>query len=153
VGWLEADEQFLYFTTCRHANGLPPREGPLHFVVWDPAGRVVHDHVFTAEELPGRIACAAGLVLVAVGNGLRIFDPRRMAFAGLIDVGGPPECLVSRKVGRVAVFSAGRLFECDPVARQVQELCAVPKEVYAATVTPDGRLYFAESTRLHVIDA
>lgn len=152
VGWLEADGRLLYFTTCRHANGLPPHGDPLHFVVWDPAGRALFDHVFAARETPGRIACAAGIVIVAVDEELRLFDPRTMAFTCSIPLGGRAQCMVSRPDGRVAVFRGGRLFECDPVARAVRELCTVPKEVHTATLASDGRLYFAEGTRLHVVE-
>lgn len=152
VGWLEADERLLYFTTCRHANGLPPHGQPLHFVAWDPRGNALFDHVFGEREMPGRIACAAGLVLVAVDDSLRLFDPRALAFTGSIPLGGRAQCLVSRPDGCVAAFCAGRLLECDPAARSVRELCAVPREVHTAALTPEGRLYFTEGTRLHVVE-
>jgi hypothetical protein len=152
VGWLAADERLLYFTTCAHANGLPPHERPLHFVVWEPRGKALLDHVFGKGERPGRIACAAGLVLVAVDDALRIFDPRAMAFDGSIPLGGRAQCMVSRPDGRVAVFCQGRLLACDPAARTARLLCTVPPEVHTATLTPDGRLYFAEGTRLHVLE-
>ncbi len=54
--------------------------------------------------------------------------------------------------GSVMVFCTGRLLECDPASRSVRELCAVPGEVHTAALTPDGRLYFAEGTRLHVLE-
>jgi hypothetical protein len=152
VGWLEGDERHLYLTTCGAANGLPSQGGPFHFVVWDPAGRTLLDHVFAADETPGRIACAGGRVLVAVAEELRIFDPGRMAFTGSIPIRGRAESLVAMPGGRVAAFSAGRLLECDPVARTCRELCAVPEDVHTAAVTPAGTLYFAVNATLHVVE-
>lgn len=152
LGWLEADTRNLYFTTCGGANGLRPQGGPFHFVVWDPAGHALLDHVFGTDEKSGRIACASGLVLVVVGDELRIFDPKRMAFTGRIPVGGRAECLVTMPSGRVAAFVGSRLMECDPVAAGARELCSVPDGVYAAAVTPSGTLYFARNTELHVVE-
>jgi hypothetical protein len=152
VGWLAADSRFLYFATAGQANGLPPGSGPFHFVVWHPEGRKAFDHEFGSGVQPSWVACAAGLVSVAVGSELHVFDPARMQFTAALSLEEAPSCVVPWRDGSVAAFVAGKLFECDLLGCRVQQREVVPEGVRTAAAVPSGKLYFACFTQLYLAD-
>lgn len=139
---LAADESRLYFTTGTGGNGLPARDEPCHFAVWEPKGRISFLHRFESGEKPGALLALQSRVWVRVDHDLAVFDPQTMAFVHRIPLGEACTCLLALGPDRIAAFGEKTLHLVDTRRMTAEAVGSLPGHVTTAARTPDGTIYF-----------
>lgn len=152
ISGLTADDRRLYFVTSTGANGLPPREAPVHFGVWSPDGRLLRQEAFPAKSLTGKLLAVGGRVLVGVDKTLKLFNPDRMAFEGAIEWENAPTFLLRLKDDTVAVFEGQKAWRLNPASGEKTLLAEIPGAAHAAACAPDSTIYFASGSHLYRLE-
>lgn len=152
LGGLTADERYLYFITGGGANGLPAKQEPFHFVVWNPQGRIAWQKQYPDGALLRSVLAVNGRVLVAVDERIEIFDPAALRFEGEIEMGIPCHYLAALLPGRAAAFCGNQVWLVDPSGGEQALIGELPGQVRAAVATPQGKAYFALGTQLYKLE-
>lgn len=149
---LTADKTYLYFITGGQANGLPSKEGPFHFVVWSTNGKILWQKEFEKSSILRCVTAVHGRVLVAVDNRIEIFRPAALSFERSIEMDTPTPYITTLSENRAAAFCGNKLWTIDPLTGDISYLGDLPGQVYTATVTPKGDVYFAFETQLYKLE-
>lgn len=152
---LDVTEDYVWFTTCNHANGLPDIDDPLSLCAVDKDGNLVFKKTFGQGERLGRVAFAGRYGVVQVGNGLYRIDAVTMQAEALPDIrlvrgtDSVVEVILQVDKDTVAVFDLDETLFVQPctgkVTARVPSPKGDPKElfyngVYAAAVC-NGDIY------------
>jgi hypothetical protein len=151
VDGLTSDRNYLYFTTNGGASGLAYKDEPCHFGVWSTQeNRVVFVQRFEDGGKTSSAVLAAGSrVWVAVGTGIREFDPATFTFTRTIELGEACAWMVKISEEVVAAFGETHLFLISSEEAEATQLTELPGHVHTATLANGGELYFAVNSELY----
>lgn len=160
-------DNYVWFTTCNHANGLPDLDTPLSLCAIDKDGNLVFRKNFGQAENTGRVAFAGRYGVVQVGTHLYRIDDEKLEVQRVEDVelslhnGCRLESILAYTDDTVVVFDIETAIFIKPETCEVVERVASPKGnpkelfyhgVFAATVV-DGEIYATVGPDLYKIEA
>lgn len=150
---ITADNENIYFTTNGHASGLPYNEGiQCHFVVWKPGTGIVKDIPFEKGVALNRALLAIdGLVVFSHKKELSIYDPGKKEIMKTIPIENYTDLLIRLSKDTVGIFTNDALISLNVRTGAMAEICKVPGEVGAATVLPDGTVYYSAKSKLYCL--
>ncbi len=163
---LDISEDYIWFTTCNHANGLPDISDPLSLCAMDYDGNLVFRKTFEHGVRVGRVAFSGRYGLVQVGELLHQIDSVRMEVEPITTVklkrfeDGIVETLLAVDADTIAVFDIDETIFIKPETGEVTATVASPKGnekelfyhgIYAATLC-EGKLYASVGTDLYVLE-
>lgn len=144
VSGVAADSRYVYFTTNGGASGLPYKDVPCYFGVWEPGKGLVFEHRFELGERTGKAIVAFDTkVFVRAGAHIRIFDPSELRFVDSIPTGADCSWMVQVDSRTLAAFCGRKLLLIDSGNSAVLGEIGLPGHVGAAAATPAGDLAFA----------
>jgi hypothetical protein len=148
---ITADHEYIYFTTNGHASGLPYNENiQCHFVVWKPGIGVVKAIPFEKGIALNRALLAIdGLVAFSHKKELSIYDPAKKEIVKTIQIGDYTNVLIRLKKDILGFFTNEVLTSLNLKTGKMIEVCKVPGEIGAATVLPDGTVYYTCKSKLY----
>lgn len=154
---LTADEHRLYFITGGQANGLPEKTALLHCVAWSADGRILRERVYEAGARLRAICATRAGVALAVDQRLELLDAETLTVVNSVALPSGCQLLLAWGDDGLAAFCGAQLLRVGlahgEVALPMTAVCDLPGEVYAATFTPAGDLYFAHERDLYRLPA
>ncbi len=148
---LSADNQSLYFSTNSGGEGIPVRDEPGWFCIWDPADGLVAQHPLASGDAVGKLLAVSGFVLVVEGGGLQRFDVKAGEFTGKIELGSGTFSLLNLGDSKVAAVCGSTIKIVDYAAGVVEASIGIPGTTSDAVVLPDGNILFASGTGLFLM--
>lgn len=159
-------DNYVWFTTCNHANGLPDLDTPLSLCAIDKDGNLVFRKNFGSAENTGRIAFAGRYGIVQVGTRLYRIDDEKLDVQLVEGVtlslynGCRLESIIQYTDDTVIVFDIDCAIFIKPETCEVVARLASPKGnpkelfyhgVFAATIV-DGEIYASVGPDLYKIE-
>ena len=153
VAGLAADDEYIYFTTNGHANGLEARRDiRCHLAIWKPGTGLVHTEMLPEGEQTDFGLCAAnGKAALCVGKQIRIYDAEARKFEREVPIEDTCDWILKLDERKVGAFCGKLLYEIDLFTGNSSVLSELPGRIRAATVTADGNIYFSVKTALYVL--
>jgi len=145
---VSADSQYLYFTTNSGGEGLPVRDEPGWFCVWDPAAGLVSKHPLAPGDAVGKLCAVGGIVLIVEKEGLQRFDPKTGTFLGKIEMNSGAFNILDLGGTKVAAICGPAIRIIDYVSGVVDSVIELPGTSSDAVVLPGGDIVFASETGL-----
>ncbi len=150
---LTAGADCLYFITGGQANGLPEKIEPLHCVAWSVDGRILAERVYAAGARLRAICATRAGVALAVDQRLELLDSETLNVVNSAALPVGCQLLLAWGDDGLAAFCGAQFLHVRPLRGEVKPVCDLPGEVYAATFTPAGDLYFACEQDLYRLPA
>jgi len=148
---LSADARHLYLSTNSGGEGVPVRDEPGWFCIWDPVDGLVTKHPLAQGDAVGKLRAVGGFVLVVEGEGLQRFDVKAGKFTGKIELGSGTFSLFNFGESRVAAVCGSTIKIIDYVAGVVEASIGIPGSSSHALILPDGNILFASGTGLFLL--
>ena len=163
---LDITEDYVWFTTCNHANGLPDIDAPLSLCAIDKEGNLVFRKNFDEGVHVGRIAFAGRYGVVQAGKYLYRIDSKSLQVTRLSTVElswyktGHIETIIRYNEDTVAVFDMEETIFIKPETGEVTARVSSPKGnpkelffhgVFAAAVL-DGTVYASVGADLYRLE-
>lgn len=163
---LDITDDYIWFTTCNHANGLPDITAPLSLCAVDKEGNLVYRKNFDEGVHVGRVAFAGRYGVVQAGKYLYRIDSQELEVSRIDTVTlswyekGHLETMLRCGEDTVAVFDMDETIFLKPetgeVTARVRSPKGNPKElfyhgVFAAAML-DGTLYASVGADLYRLE-
>ncbi|RAV20904.1 hypothetical protein [Paenibacillus contaminans] len=153
VAGVAADGEYVYFTTNGGASGLAFRKDiGCRFGIWKPGEGLVHQVELPEGEQTGYgIAAGNGIVALAVGKEIRLFDVAAKSFGHTIPTQTECNWIVKLDDRKIGAFCGKELLEIDVMTGEASLIAGLPGKIRCATVTESGDIYFSVQTSLYAL--